>query len=217
MTIRSEVGKGLARIDTKTMKELGVKETDIIQIEGHSKYSVAMAIKHYPADVDLKIIRIDGLMRFNSGTSLGEYVTIRKAVAKDANLITLEPANKGVFVYMSEKILKRNLYMRPMVLGDIIVPMPVIGRRAGGFAEDFSSERVFEVAYPSDSETRLSVVKTVPEGIVTVTEETAIELRNIRKYLEDEARPDKEELEDVIRRTVKETIGQLSEKGMLKS
>ena len=179
LTSRQEFGKGIGRIDSKTMKDLGIREGDIIELEGKKKSS-AIAVKPYPADVGFNIIRIDGLIRNNAGTSLGEYVKVRKAAVKEAKKIVLAPAQKGLILHISPNLLKRNLYMRPVTQGDVIVPSPVVGRRGSGFFEDFFGEGMFEMEgmTPFGSETRLLVVKTIPEGAVRVDESTEIELKH---------------------------------------
>ena len=80
LTGREDFGRGIARIDSKVMKSLGVKEGDIIEIEGKRKTGVVV-IRSYPADVGLNIVRVDGLVRKNCDATIGEFVTVRKAVA----------------------------------------------------------------------------------------------------------------------------------------
>ena len=36
LTSREEYGKGIARMDSKVMKELGIREGDIVEIEGRT-------------------------------------------------------------------------------------------------------------------------------------------------------------------------------------
>ena len=44
LTDRTESGRGLVRIDTKSMSELGVREGDIVELEGQRKSS-AIAVR----------------------------------------------------------------------------------------------------------------------------------------------------------------------------
>ena len=135
LTSRDEYGKGIARIDTKIMRKLGIKEGDIIEIEGKKKTG-AIAVRPYPNDIGLDIIRIDGLVRKNAGTSIGDVVKVRKAKVKEAKRVVLAPAQTGVIIHMHPDILKKNLYMRPLSKGDIIVPFSIVSRRSTLF-EDF--------------------------------------------------------------------------------
>src|SRR3990172_5534315 len=175
---REDFGRGLARIDANTMKQIGIKEGDVIEIEGKRK-TVAIAIRAYPADVGLNVVRIDGLVRKNGGTSIGEVVTIRKADAKEAKKVTLAPTEKGLILHISPNLLKQNIFMRPVAKGDIIIANPVFRTRGRGGNDIF--EQMFgismeEVFLPLGQETRLVVVKTDPASGVQITEMTEVEL-----------------------------------------
>lgn len=178
LTGREDFGRGLARIDSNTMKAIGAKEGDVIEIEGKRKSS-AIVIRSYPADVGLNVIRIDGLVRKNCGTSIGESVTIRKADVKEAKKIVLAPAEKGLILHFSPNLLKQNIYMRPMVKGDLIIANPVFrtrGRGSGDMFEQMFGISMEEVFLPMGTETRLAVVKTSPESVVQITDMTEVEL-----------------------------------------
>ena len=95
LTSREEYGKGIARIESNAMKKLGVREGDIVEIEGKN-VTGAIAVRPYPDDIGLDIARIDGLVRRNAGTSLSEKVKVRKAEIKEAKSVTLAPAQKNI-------------------------------------------------------------------------------------------------------------------------
>ncbi len=178
LTARDDFGRGLARIDSNSMKAIGVKEGDVLEISG-KRATVAIAIRSYPADVGLNLIRMDGLVRKNAGTGIGEAVTVKKAEAKEARKITLAPAEKGLMLHVSPNLLKQNIFMRPMMKGDIIIANPVFRPRGRGGADPF--EQMFgvsmeEVFLPMGTETRLVVVKTNPDGPAQITDMTEVEL-----------------------------------------
>ncbi|MBI4015373.1 MAG: CDC48 family AAA ATPase [Candidatus Aenigmarchaeota archaeon] len=177
LTGREDFGRGIARLDANTMKAISVKEGDVIEIRG-KRTTAAIAVRSYPADVGLNIVRIDGLVRKNCGTSIGEGVIVVKANAKEAKKIVLAPAEKGYILRVSPNLLKQNLFMRPMVKGDLIIANPVFRSRRGGgdVFEQFFGVPMEEVFLPLGTETRLAVVKTVPEGAVQITEMTELEL-----------------------------------------
>ena len=186
LTAREEFGRGIVRIDTATMRKLGIREGDIVEIEGTRKTG-AIAVRAYPADVGLNIIRMDGLMRRNAGAGVGEYVKVRKADVKEAKKITLAPAQKGVIVHISPNLLKQNLYMRPLTEGDIIIPSPVVKRRREpSVFEEFFGMDLEDFFFPIAGETRFVVVSTIPKNvIVRVTDITEVEvLRELPKSLE---------------------------------
>ena len=176
LTAREEAGRGIARLDTKSMSKIGIKEGDIIEIEGKRKTG-AIAVRAYPADVGLNIIRIDGITRKNAGTALGEYVKVRKADVKEAKKVVIAPAEKGVIVHYSPNLMKQNLFMRPVTKGDIIIPSPALRKRGSSLLEDFFGldfEEFFIPTFPGD--TRFIVVDTKPKGIVRITNKTEMEI-----------------------------------------
>ncbi len=176
LTGREDFGRGIARIDTKVMKKIGVREGDPVEIVG-KRSTVAVAVRSYPADVGLNLIRIDGLVRKNCGASIGEIVRVRKAEVKDAKRVVLAPVEKGIMLHISPNLLKQNLYMRPLGKGDIIIANPAFRRsRRGDFFEEIFGVGIEEVFFPLGSETKLIVTKTEPKGYVRITDETEIEL-----------------------------------------
>ncbi len=180
LTAREEAGRGIVRLDSNTMGKLGIKEGDVIEIEG-SRKTAAIAVRAYPADVGLNILRMDGIERRNCGSAVGEYVKIRKADAKEAQKVELAPAEKGVIIHTSPNLIKQNIYMRPVVKGDILVPSPVVRRRARGgsifeefFGMDFEEFDFFFTPFGRD--TRFVVTNTTPAGIVKISDMTELEI-----------------------------------------
>jgi transitional endoplasmic reticulum ATPase len=182
LTRREEFGKGIARLDTAAMSQLGIKESDVIEIKGTGRTG-AIAVRAYPSDVGLNVIRMDGLVRKNAGTSLGEYVQVSKAEVHDAKSVVLAPTEEGLVLSISPDLLKRNLYMRVMTKGDIIVPSPLSGRRPGSFFEEFFGMDLGMMT-PFGTETKLAVVSTIPAGIVRIVETTEIQLRKTAVQIE---------------------------------
>ncbi|MEM5855426.1 MAG: CDC48 family AAA ATPase [Candidatus Aenigmatarchaeota archaeon] len=179
LTAREEAGRGIVRIDSANMSKLGIKEGDVVEIEG-SRKTAAIAVRAYPADVGLNIIRMDGIVRRNAGSGVGEYVKVRKADVKEAKSVTIAPAERGFVIHASPELIKQNLYMRPVVKGDIIVPSPVIRKRSRGgtFFEEFFGSDFFEEFFftPFPGETRFIVTNTDPSGIVRIGDMTELEI-----------------------------------------
>lgn len=177
LTGREDFGRGIARIDGKIMKRIDVKEGDIVEIEGKKK-TAAVVIRSYPADIGLNIVRVDGLVRKNADASIGELVKVRKADVKEANHVVLAPAQKGYMIHISPNLLKQNLFMRPMVKGDIIITNPVFKAKRNHDNDIFSifGIDIEEVFFPMGSETRFVVVKTNPDAVTQITDATELEL-----------------------------------------
>ncbi len=116
---QEEVHKGIVRIDTETMKSIGVGIGDIVEIEGGRK-TVGIVDRGYPTDVGMNYIRMDGIMRRNAKTGLGELVKVRKAEIKEAKSIVIAPAQMGVFIKADPEVFRRGLLGRAVVTGDIV-------------------------------------------------------------------------------------------------
>ncbi len=177
LTNREEAGRGIVRLDSNMMKKIQVKEGDIVEIDG-TRVTGAIAVRSYPADVGLNLIRMDGITGRNAGSGVGETVKIKRAEVKEARKVTLAPAEKGLIVRLDPNLFKQNIFMRSVAKGDIIIPSPVVKRR-GSIFEDFpfNMEDFFpEVFMPMPSETRFVVTSCDPSGIVRIGEMTELEI-----------------------------------------
>ncbi len=174
---KDDFGRGIIRITAKSMKQLGVTEGDVIEIEGKRK-TAAIAVRAYPTDVGLDIIRMDGLERRNCGAGIGEAVKLKKADIKEAKSVTIAPARKGIIIHMGGNLLKQNLLMRPLVAGDIIIPNPVVRdrRSQSTLFEQFFGMDFGDFFFTPFGEEKFAVISTDPKGIVRVTRATDIEL-----------------------------------------
>jgi transitional endoplasmic reticulum ATPase len=113
-----DAGRWIARIDTETMRALGLIPGDVIEIEGRS---VATAIVHpaYSPDSGKSIIRIDGNIRNNAGVAIDDKVRVKETKAKEANRITLAPT-QPIRIAGGERYLLSRLKGVPITKGQII-------------------------------------------------------------------------------------------------
>ncbi|KUO42916.1 MAG: hypothetical protein APU95_00235 [Hadesarchaea archaeon YNP_N21] len=173
------VNRGLAMIDEGVMRKIGVKQGDIIEITG-TKTTGAIAIKGFPEDRGLEIIRIDGLIRKNSGTSIGEKVLVQKADVKEAKSVTIAPADPHIRFMASGEAVKRNLLGRPVTKGDLISPNPPeenVRFGADSLIAQFFGDMFGEMATPFGlGEIKFVVANTSPGGIVIITDLTNVEV-----------------------------------------
>ena len=139
--LQDDAYKGVARIDPQLMKALGLNRGDVISIKGERE-TVAICDRAYPADVGEGIIRIDGLIRRNAKTSVGEIAIIRKALAKPAQKVTIAPAQQGIVVQGDPEILKQGLLGRAVMKGDII-SLGGVQRRKDLMSEGFDMDEIF--------------------------------------------------------------------------
>ena len=96
------------------MRELDIRRGDPIIIKG-GRETIAIADRAYPADVGEGIIRIDGIMRKNAKTGIGDVITVLKADVKEAKKIIIAPAQQGVMIQGDSEGLKRGLLGRPVI------------------------------------------------------------------------------------------------------
>ena len=167
---QSDIGVGIVRFDTRLMNEIDVHEGDIVEIEGKRKTG-AVALRPYPADISLNIVRMDGYLRRNAGTSIGEKVILKPAEVSEAKKITLAPAEKGVILQVPPEHAKRALMNRIATKGDIIAP--ITRRQRMSFGEFFDFDEMFSLGF---SETKFTVVNTNPKGITKITDMTQVEV-----------------------------------------
>ena len=149
-----DVGRGIARIDQKTMQTLGISAGDVIEICGKRTTS-AIAWPAYSEDQNRDLLRVDGFTRKNAGVAMNEYVIVRAAKVKPAMSITLAPVDMRLNVDEDFTNFVRNRLMeRTLVEGDTTLVMML------GHAIPFTT------------------TKTRPHGIVKVTAETKLTILN---------------------------------------
>jgi len=117
------------------MRELDVKRGDAILIKGNRE-TVAIVDRAYPADVGEGIIRIDGILRRNSRSGVGDLIKISKIELQEAKKITIAPAQEGIIVQGDEKGLRNGLLGRAVVKGDLVV-LGGVKRRRDLMSEEF--------------------------------------------------------------------------------
>ena len=189
--IQDDVNKGIVRLDSSFMKDLGINSGDVIEIEGERK-TVAIVDRSYPGDIGLEIIRMDGLIRRNAKTGLGESVKIRKAEVKEAKKVTIAPAKKGIVVRASSNTFKRGLLGRAVLKGDIISLGGVKRRKTTMsdnpfFNEIFSQDDRFASFF---ADLKFIVVNTDSKEPVIISENTEVSLNPEAVELPEETVPD---------------------------
>lgn len=158
--MQSDVTLGRARINTAMRLALGVDVGDIIELIG-KRSTPARVFRTMQEDEDKMIIRIDGLTRKNAGVGIGDKIEVRKAEAKPAEKIILAPVIENEYKirlgHGTEQFMKRGLLRRPVTQGDAVV-IPGIALMSGYLP--------------------FYVLKTIPKGIVMVTEDTDLVVKD---------------------------------------
>ena len=177
---QGDVGKGIVRIGEDFLAKIDAHPLDVVELVG-SRPTAALAVSAYSLDQGLDMIRMDGLIRSNAGTSIGQYVEVKKAAWSEAKHVTLAPVTQGMQIFAPGDVLTRVFNGRPLIKGDVISttsvrkpPSDSIGGRETMFEElfrGFLGAQAFGLG-----EIKLRVVSTSPAGIVKITEGTDIEL-----------------------------------------
>ncbi|MBC2665109.1 CDC48 family AAA ATPase [Novosphingobium flavum] len=169
---QEESGHGIARLPKTAMAAMGVTEGDVIEIEG-KRITAARVVAAYPEDEGLQVIRLDGLQRANAEVGSGEHVVIRPSQSRAAQRVVFAPAQKDMKLQGPGQALKRNFFQRPLVAGDLVA---TAGQQQ---VRDMPPQvaRMFNAPAYALTQIRLSVVSTVPKGIVHIDENTEVELR----------------------------------------
>ncbi len=144
-----DVGYGIARIDREVGASAGLATGDIIEIRGRKLAAATLWLGYLEEEKD--IIRIDGYIRSNAGVSLNEYVIVRKANVKEAQLVVLAPVNNTIKPDENfTKLVKSRLIEYPLVQKNVI-PVLFFGN-------------LFNFA----------VLQTRPSGVVKITPKTKL-------------------------------------------
>ncbi len=158
---KSEVGLGRVRLDSASAKKLGLELGDVVEIVG-KRTAAAKMLKGSADDEGRGLIRMDGLTRANAGVSVDENVRVKKAEMIPADKVIFAPSSipsgkKVSFQDGVQDIFKKGLLNRPVIKSnEIIVPNVVLMGNLAPF----------------------TVVNTVPAGIVTITAETEIVIKD---------------------------------------
>ena len=191
--IQDDVNKGIVRIDSKSLEEIGVKPGDIVELEGE-RQTVAIADRAYPGDIGLNIVRMDGIIRKNSKTGIGEIIRVKKADVKEGKKVIIAPARKGIVIKASPEIFKQGLLGRAVTKGDI-VSLGGTRRRRSTMMESPFFEDVFNMLDESMmgfgfGDIKFIVVDATPKQHIIITEQTEIVFNPEAVELKEELGPE---------------------------
>jgi transitional endoplasmic reticulum ATPase len=175
--IQDDVNKGIVRIDNNFMIQIGVRPGDIVEIAGE-RTSVGIADRAYPGDIGLNIIRMDGIVRRNAKTGIGETVVVKKADVIEAKKVIIAPVQKGIHVRASPGIFKRGLLGRSVIKGDIVSLGGTSSRRTtmerSPFYNDIFSDMMNDTPGFGFSDIKFIVVDVKPNKAVIISDTTEV-------------------------------------------
>ncbi len=193
--LQEEAYKGIVRIDAETMKQIAVRPGDIVEIEGKRK-TVGIVDRAYPTDVGESIIRMDGILRRNAKTGIGELVKVSRTEVKEAKKITIAPAQQGVMIKADPLIFRNGFLGRVVLKGDIVTLGGTKRRRTTMTGmplfdlEDIFGQDIMRFM-GSFGSLRFIVVETKPtDAPVIITENTEIKISSKPMEVPEETVPD---------------------------
>lgn len=178
--IQDDVNKGIVRVDSSFMRSINVRPGDIVEIEGERK-TVAIVDRAYPGDIGLNIIRMDGLVRRNARTSIGELVALRPTEVQPAAKVVVAPAREDIVVRASPAIFKQGLIGRAMLKGDVITIGGTTRRRTAMSSSPYMDlfnlpEEIIPFRGFGLGDLKFVVAEVSPKGPVIITEKTDVQL-----------------------------------------
>jgi len=176
---QGDVGKGIVRVSEEFLDKMGARTLDVVEIIG-SRSTAALALNAYSADQGVDIVRMDGLIRSNAGTSIGQYIEVKKATWNEAKHVTLAPVTQGMQIFAPGDVLTKVFQGRPITKGDVISTTSVRKPPTDSFGRETMFEEIFRGFLGAQAfglgEIKLRVISTSPGGIVKITEGTEVEL-----------------------------------------
>jgi transitional endoplasmic reticulum ATPase len=174
-SVQDDVNKGIVRIDTGFMREIGVRPGDIVELEGERK-TVAIVDRAYPGDIGFNTIRMDGLVRRNAKTGIGEFVKVKKAEIVPAKKVVIAPARDGLVIKASPVMFRQGLLGRALVKGDIVSLGGTKRRQSAMAGSPFDDvfqmlDRMFPYSF---GDLKFIVAETSPKSAVIITNETDV-------------------------------------------
>ncbi|MCQ5336609.1 MAG: CDC48 family AAA ATPase [Candidatus Methanomethylicia archaeon] len=119
-----DVGRRIARIARQNMLKLNLRPGDFISITGQR--TTVARVWPLPDEEDSDIIRIDGIIRHNAGTTIGDAVKIKAIELNSATKLILAPIEKISFGPDFTDYVKSLLKDMPVTKGDTIL-IPILG------------------------------------------------------------------------------------------
>ena len=129
-----DVGRGIARLDPKTMEELGVGVGDIIEIAG-KRTTCVKVMPSFPEERGKGTIQIDGIVRKNANVGLHDSVEIQPVSIPPVKMVVLQPLDR----FIQKEVDSRLFEEIPINKGDQI-RLTMFGRKFDFLIKDADPE-----------------------------------------------------------------------------
>ncbi len=118
-TYHSDVGRGIVRVDYKTLKEIDASDGDYVLICGKSE-SLAKVSLVKPEDANRKMIRMDSSIRHNVGASFGDEVSLEKVDVVEAKSVEIAPTEDIGFNGDPTSMFEEKMLGKPLIKGNLV-------------------------------------------------------------------------------------------------
>ena len=181
-----DANRGIVRIDSDVMRELGLASGDAIEITG-TKKTVSLVWPGYEPDAGKGLIRMDGYTRNNAGVGIDDQVSVKKITVKVAEKIVLG-FTEPIRVMGIESYLFEFLQGRVLARGDSI-PLSIMGTRVELIVTDVKpAAQAVIVGQGTEVQVSEEVAKEAPKGVQRVTYEDIgglhEEVQKVREIIE---------------------------------
>jgi transitional endoplasmic reticulum ATPase len=173
-----DVGEARARLSRTVLAALGVKEGEPVQVATDDQ---SMLLRAYPAgeeDDGLDLVRLDGTQCRRLGVDVGGTVVVRRYDRRIAERVRLVAIGDLADVDLPLHEIRTALAERPVVVGDTVSVTPtrktfdaqlnLLGLTLAGVTGSVADAEGL----------LLRVAETTPRGVVTVDDETQIDIRH---------------------------------------
>jgi len=169
--------RGHVRMHPLVMQKLELRPGDLIKLTG--KKTTAAIVIQASRDIRETYIQMDGLIRQNAGTGIGDLVKIEKVVAEPAKKVILAPTEEGIRILSNSDAIRNSILHRPVLKGDLVSILGANRNPLDGMGPMGPMGMLMGKPHtgpPSLGEIRLFIAGTTPGGIVQIKENTEIEI-----------------------------------------
>ncbi len=167
-----DVGKGIARIPKRIMKQLELRSGDVIELEGKSSLKTSAIVwPAYSEDESVDIILVDRITRQNAGVHLDDSITLRRAITLNATSVTLHATSTNT-LGNAKVFFHQKLQGRALSVGD---------RMRFGSMDNIFEYRVVDVQPDNESVMVNKETKIIIESEATSLHEDQVESKAIPK------------------------------------
>ncbi len=151
--MQNDVGRGIVRMDEYSMKRLGIISGDIAEIIG-KKTTASIVWPLHPQDSGFNIIRMEGMIRQNSGSSLGDKIRVKKAGISDAKKVVIAPTMHEIrFGADFANHVKQRLLGRPLHQGDTF-SVGILGQAIPFTVVSTNPKAIVQIQNPTELEVK---------------------------------------------------------------